>query len=188
MNSLDIFFLVLIGASVLYSLVRGLVREIFSLLAIVLAFLGAAYGYSALAPWIDRWVGGGMAAPVLSFAGLFVALALTISLLGRLFSRLVRKTDLRWLDRAGGAAFGPLKAILLIAIIFLVLAAFLPEKAPLLSQSRISPAAVALAGGLSSLLPRNLQDLYRKKAGELKKNWALQELGEGPAEGRKGKK
>ncbi len=39
----------------------------------------------------------------------------------------MKKMDLGWADRIGGAAFGFLKAILLIAIILLVLTAFLPS-------------------------------------------------------------
>jgi uncharacterized membrane protein required for colicin V production len=49
MNALDIIFLVLTGASVIYSLIRGLTREIFSFLAVVLGFFGASYGHSWVA-------------------------------------------------------------------------------------------------------------------------------------------
>jgi len=46
MNTLDIIFLALIGASIIYSLIRGLVREIFSFLSIILGFFAASYAWA----------------------------------------------------------------------------------------------------------------------------------------------
>jgi len=176
MNNLDIVFLILIAASVLYSLIRGLVREIFSFLAIILGFLGASRGYTTVALWLTNWVENQTLAHIISFAALFLLIALIIGFLGRGLSRLVKKGDLRWADRLGGAAFGLLKAILLIAIILLILTAFLPPKSKLLSESKVSPYALAIAKGLSLLVPENLQVLYAEKEKELKKYWAIQEL------------
>ncbi len=176
MNTLDIVFLVLIGASVLYSLIRGLVREIFSFLSIILGFFGASYGYSALAQWLKRWVTNEALAQILGFAILFIAIALLIALLGRALSRLIHKGGLGWADRMGGAAFGFLKAILLVAIIVLVLTAFLPPKSAILLESKVSPAALAIARGLSFLVPEKFQELYAQKERELKKYWAFKEF------------
>ena len=130
MNILDVIFLILIGASVLYSLIRGLVREIFSFLSIILGFFGASYGCSIVAHWLKRWITNETLAHILAYAILFIAIALLIGLLGRVLSRLIHKGGLGWADRMGGAAFGLLKAILLVAIIILVLTAFLPPKRP----------------------------------------------------------
>ena len=176
MNTLDIIFLVLIGASVLYSLIRGLVREIFSFLAIILGFLGASYGYSAAAQWLKGWLANEALAQILAFAILFLLIALVVGLSGRLLSRLIHKGGMGWADRMGGAAFGFLKAILLVAIIVLVLTAFLPPKSSILLESRVAPAALAIARGLSFLVPEGLHDLYAQKEKELKKYWAIQEF------------
>ena len=176
MNNLDIFFLILIGVSILYSLIRGLVREIFSFLAIIFGFIGASYGYAYVAGWLGSWVANEFLALILGFLSLLIVIALLISLLGRLLSGLVKKARLSWADRIGGAAFGFLKAILLIAIFCLVLTAFLPSKSKILSDSKIAPAALTIAGGLSVLAPEKLQNLYFEKEKTLKKYWASQEL------------
>ena len=84
--------------------------------------------------------------------------------------------DLSWADRMGGAAFGFLKGILLLAITLMVLTAFLPPKNKLLSESKISPSALAIARGLSFVVPEKLRLLYAEKEKELKKLWAAQEL------------
>jgi len=176
MNTLDIVFLVLIGASVLYSLIRGLVREIFSFLSIIFGFFGASYGYSSLALWLKRLVTNETLAQILGFAILFTAVSLGIGLLGRVLSRLIHKGGLGWADRMGGAAFGFLKAILLVAIILLVLTAFLPQRSAILLESKVSPMALSIARGLSFLVPEKFQELYTQKEKEVKKYWAIQEF------------
>ena len=176
MNTLDIIFLALIGASVLYSLIRGLVREIFSFLSIILGFFGASYGYSSVAQWLKRWITNDTLAQILGFAILFIIIALAIGLLGRVLSRLIHKGGLGWADRMGGAAFGFLKAILLVAIIVLVLTAFLPQRSAILLESKVSPAALAIARGLSFLVPEKFRELYARKEKELKKYWAIREF------------
>jgi len=187
MNLLDIIFLALAAASVIYSLVRGLTREIFSFLAVVLAFFGAGYGYSRAAGWLQEWVHQETLAQILGFAAIFLLVALAVSLLGRLLSGAIHKGGLGWADRVGGAAFGLLKAVLLIAIILLVLTAFLPPRSEILRESKVSPAALAVARGLSYLVPESFHDLYRQKEKELKQYWANQEFLPG-REGSKGLK
>lgn len=181
MKSLDIIFLILIGVSVLYSFIRGLVREIFSLLAIILGFFGASHTYPTFASWLEKWMANETLAQILAFAILFVLIAFSLSLLGRVLSRLVKKMDLSWADRLGGGAFGFLKAILLIAIILLVLTAFLPSRSKLISESRVSPVALSITRQLSYLIPLKFRSLYTGKEKELKKYWATKELpGEKP--------
>jgi membrane protein required for colicin V production len=176
MNTLDIIFLVLIAASVIYSLVKGLVREIFSFLAIILGFFAASYGYSRAAEWLKSWVDQETLAQILGFAVLFLVVAIAVSLLGILLSRLIRRGGLGWADRMGGAAFGFLKAVLLIAIILLVLTAFLPPKSKVLLESKISPVALTVARGLSFLVPEKFHKLYAEKERELKQHWALRDF------------
>jgi len=181
MNSLDIIFLILIGVSVLYSLIRGLVREIFSLLAIILGFLGAGHTHSTFANWLGKWMRNEILAQIFAFAILFILIAFSLGLLGRVLSRLVKKMDLSWADRLGGGAFGFLKAVLLIAIILLVLTAFLPSRNRLVSESRVSPVVLAITRQLSHLIPVKFRVLYISKEKELKKYWATKEFaGEKP--------
>jgi membrane protein required for colicin V production len=188
MNNLDIFFIALIGVSILYSLIRGLVREIFSFLALIFGFIGASYGYPHVSRWLGSWVENEFLALILGYLLLLIVISVVIGLLGRLLSGLVKKAHLGWADRTGGAAFGFLKAVLLIAIFCLVLTAFLPSKSKILSDSSIAPAAVALAGGLSVLVPEKLQTLYDEKEKVLKKYWASRELTGGKSDSKGGKK
>ncbi len=176
MNNLDVIFCVLIAASVIYSLIRGLVREIFSFLAVILAFLGASYGYETVSLWLGHWADNPTVSRIVAYLALLILIALAVSLAGRILSGAVKKANLGWADRTGGAAFGFLKAILVISIIVLVLTSFLPAKSRLLTESRISPNALAIARGLSFLVPEKLRMLYSEKERDLRKIWAAREL------------
>jgi len=181
MNSLDIIFLILIGLSVIYSFIRGLVREIFSFLAIILGFFGACHTYSTLANWLGKWIANETLTQILAFAILFVLIAFSLGLLGRALSSLVKKMDLRWADRLGGGAFGFLKAILLIAIILLVLTAFLPSRSKIVLESRVSHVVLAITRQLTYLIPAQFRALYTAKEKKFEKYWATKELaGEKP--------
>jgi membrane protein required for colicin V production len=182
MNTLDIIFLGLIGASVVYSLIRGLIREIFSFLSIIVGFFTASYGSPMITMGLVRWIQNETLAQIVGFAFLFVLAALCVSLIGKLLSRWMKKMDLGWADRIAGAAFGFLKAILLVAIILLVLTAFFPPKSRILSESQVSPIVLNIARGLSFLVPEDLRILYSQKEKELVKYWASQVLTEGKHE------
>lgn len=176
MNTLDIILLIIISASIIYSLIRGLIREIFSLLAIILGFLAASYGCTSVGRWLSRWISNETLALIIGFLILFVLIALIISLFGKILSRAVKKMDLGWADHMGGAAFGFIKAILLIAIILLIMTAFLPPKSKLLSESVVSPVAINITHGLSFLVPEKFRHIYLEKEKDLRKYWASKEL------------
>jgi membrane protein required for colicin V production len=162
-NTLDIIFLILTGASILYSLIRGFVREIFSLLALIFGFIGASHGYPIPAGWLEAWGVYEVVAKIIGFIVLLILFAFVISWIGKGFSRLVQKMDLSWADRAGGAAFGFLKAMVLIAILLLVLTAFLPPKTDILSESK----------ALLFFVPEDLRKLYAEKEKDLKEYWGI---------------
>jgi membrane protein required for colicin V production len=187
MNSLDIIFLVLIGVSVIYSFIRGLVREVFSFLAIILGFFGASHAYLPVANWLRKWMGNETVAQVLGFAILFILIALCLGLLGRFLSRLIKKMDLGWVDRLAGGVFGLLKALLLVAIILLVLTASLPSRSKVVSESRVSPVVLTITRQLSYLVPVKFRALYTAKEKELKKYWAANELAAEKTEAHGGK-
>ena len=188
MNSLDIIFLILIAVSVIYSSIRGLVREVFSFLAIILGFIGASHAYLPVANWLRKWMGNESIAQILGFAILFLLIALCLGLLGRVLSSLVKKMDLSWADRLGGGVFGLLKALLLIAIILLLLTAFLPPRSKVVSKSRVSPIILTITRQLSYLVPVKFRALYTPKEKELKKYWAANKLAAEKTEAHGGKR
>ena len=139
MNGLDFVIIIILVASVIYSLFRGLVREVFSLLSIVLGFIAASRWYPFLAGFFLPWITSNAIANILGFILTFIAVSIIISLIGKLVRRFVSFIKLESIDRLLGAAFGILKGVFVVIVLILILIAFLPPAHPVLTKSRLSP-------------------------------------------------
>ncbi|MBI5329606.1 MAG: CvpA family protein [Betaproteobacteria bacterium] len=105
MNSLDITVLGILSGSMVLGLMRGLVRETFSLAAWGMAFLGARQFAPAVAAWLP-----GADAPGLRHAAAlvltFIVLLLATGFVGGLLSGAMKKAGLGVQDRLLGGIFG----------------------------------------------------------------------------------
>jgi len=121
MAAVDIVLLLVLAASVLLGLWRGLVFEVLSVAGWVLAFFLAQW----YADWAAGWLPLGETAPPLryaaGFAVVFVATLFASSLLAWLIKKAFESVGLRPIDRVLGAGFGVLRGlILLLAVALLV--------------------------------------------------------------------
>jgi len=120
MTVFDYVFLLILVVSVLISVIRGLVREVLSLLSWVGAFIVAKYG----APVVAVWLSGLIAHPKIrigfSFVLVMVASVMLFSLLSLQIVKLVKMTGLRSTDRALGAFFGLARGALVGVVLVLV--------------------------------------------------------------------
>ncbi|HHZ88752.1 MAG TPA: CvpA family protein [Chromatiaceae bacterium] len=113
----DYVIIGIIVISTIISLVRGFVREAFSLV-IWIASIWIAITYSAdLSVKLMDYVELPSARLGAAFAALFVAALIVGSLLGFLLSQLVEKTGLSGTDRLIGMVFGIARGVVLIALI-----------------------------------------------------------------------
>lgn len=105
MSSLDIVVLAILAGSTLLGLMRGLVKEVFSLAAWILAFIGARLFGPPLAhlmPWGDNpALQHGLAMVVV-----FIVILFGAGLAGNLLTGLIRLAGLGAYDRLLGVAFG----------------------------------------------------------------------------------
>lgn len=130
MNWIDLILICLLALFGLRGFFRGLFREVFSLLGLVVGFVAAvAFVVPGSAYAGEVW----KAPPFVLKGGAFVAIFFIIyfifSLIGWLLHRSERLLFLKTLNRAGGIAVGLGKgaAIIALAIFFLSDAAWLPK-------------------------------------------------------------
>lgn len=122
MNSFDLVVLSILVVSMVYSMFKGMVREIFSLLAYAGGYLMAvqyqAQGLEAMTVVISNET----LAKVLSFILIFVVTVVAISLIGLVIRKLIRFTPgLSGIDRTLGGVFGVLKGgVIIIFLMFLL--------------------------------------------------------------------
>lgn len=102
----DYLVLFVLGASVIISMVRGLVKEVLSLTGWVVAFVVANAYAAQLAVLLPAMVPGEVLRLILAFVALFIGVRILMGLLSMVLGALLDAGGLSLFDRALGAVFG----------------------------------------------------------------------------------
>lgn len=114
MTLFDYVVLFILLASVVISTMRGLIREILSLLGWIVAFVVAnAYG-AALAPMLPAMIPGAAVRLMVAFVALFIGVRLLMGLLTMAVSAVVTAAGLSLADRGLGGLFGLARGIVIV--------------------------------------------------------------------------
>lgn len=158
----DLGVAAIVGLSALLALVRGGVREIFSIAswigALVVAFATFGQARPALRGVIAEPLLADAATLVLVFLVPFLAFKVVAGLIAR---RVNAGALLGPVDKLLGFAFGVARGALVVAVAYLVLSFFIaPERQPAaVQQARLLPQVQKAAGLLVGVLPENLANL-----------------------------
>jgi len=120
MSALDIFVIVLLGGGAIIGFVRGLVHEMLSLLAWVVAIVMLRLFHTPITVSLTDNVGSPTAAAVVAFVILFLPSFLFMKLLARSIGKRTRTSVLGPFDRVLGGGFGLLKGLLAVTLFFLL--------------------------------------------------------------------
>ncbi len=163
MNYLDVTIIIILGASVIYSIIKGFIRDAFSLLAVILGIVAALLFYPAGARMLAGLITNPQIANIVSFALIFLAVSIVVSLLGMLVSKMIKTADLSFYDRVAGGAFGLLKGYILVAVLVIVVTTLFPAS---IRTSKIAPYIVRSIRVVTDILPAD----YQRKIEEQKRN------------------
>jgi membrane protein required for colicin V production len=120
MTVFDYAVLVIIGVSVLISLMRGAVREILSLLGWVIAFYVARTYSNLVVPLLPYDIPSEKLKMLAAFVILFLAVLLVTSLIAIALATLLKDIGLGWLNRLLGGIFGFLRGLLVVVVLMLL--------------------------------------------------------------------
>jgi membrane protein required for colicin V production len=118
-TALDILVILLVGAGLVFGWLRGFVAEMLSLFAWFLAIVALRLLHAPVAGLLERVVGTESGAAVLAFVLVFGLVFFAGKLASRRIGARVRKSVIGPLDRVLGAAFGALKGLIGITLLFL---------------------------------------------------------------------
>ena len=166
MTQFDFLVLALLGVSAAVGFARGPVREVFALMALVVAAGLAVFGLPVFGPMVKKvvhpdWLGT-VAAIVVVFAIAFVALRL----IGAGIARHVQNTQmLGFLDRSLGLLIGLGRGLIVLGALFLMFTAATPEdlRPQWMTGARSWPLAATMGRVLDELAPKGLDVAGRLK-------------------------
>jgi membrane protein required for colicin V production len=169
MNGFDIAVLVVAGVVALIGLLKGAVRILVGIAALIVAFLLASRFHQPLADLCaaqpGRWLR----------VGAYVAIFLGIMLVGGWVAwrlrALFRAAMLGWADRMAGAALGLAAAALGTALLIMPLVAYAPDGESVLARSRLAPYLVVVSGLFDRFVPEELRRHYRGGVEQLRTLW-----------------
>lgn len=135
MNWIDLVIIVLLILSLLRGFTDGFVKEVASLLALILGIWGAikfsSFTAARLYDWFDMT---GQYVGIVSFLITFGIIVVVIHFVGTLADRMIDAIALGFFNRILGMVFGVFKSILILSVLFTILNVidmrhpFLPKK------------------------------------------------------------
>lgn len=140
MNFLDIILICVTALFLLRGFFRGLVQEVLSLIAVILAIFLASRFDDVLAPHLKLYIASDITVSALSYSLIFLGTLVVVWLLTKLIRSVLDISLLGWIDRTLGGVFGLLEGVLICLVGLMFLQTFAP-RADILTESYIAPKA-----------------------------------------------
>src|ERR1700744_2725076 len=122
----DFLIVLVIGASAGYAAWRGFLSETLS----IFAWAAAAFATLYFGPWVVPLARSMIATPWLAslaaYAGVFLVVFIPLSFMSHRFSESVKNSPIGPLDRALGIAFGIVRGLVAVALVYLAYTYFVP--------------------------------------------------------------
>lgn len=178
----DFAALAIVGLSAVMAFARGLIREVFSIIAFIAGLLGALVGFfmGITRPLVESFTPlsgfiADLAGGLLIFLIIFIVITVVTSSVAKTFHQ---STEIGSFDRAAGLAFGILRGIVFVAVFFVLpIRILMPEdqnREPSaysdgVEGARTYPIYSGVASALMVLLPKardRARDIIDSREGE----------------------
>ncbi|MBC7405759.1 MAG: CvpA family protein [Cytophaga sp.] len=161
MTLFDYLILFVLLCSIVISTMRGLIKEVLSLVSWVVSFVVAnAYG-ATVANWMPEFLPGQMLRLIVAFVALFIGVRLLMALLMRAVDTLIKASGLSLADRGLGGLFGLARGcVIVMAVVLLCGMTSIPRQA-FWKDALLSPLAVTAAQTIMPFLPGSVTQHVR---------------------------
>ena len=122
LNWFDFFALFVLGLSGVMAFARGLIREMFSVIAFIGGAIAGVWLSEPLRPFVESFtplsgILAAIAAGILVFLIIFIVITVIVSMMAK---QVHESTEIGSFDRAAGLAFGILRGVFVIALLVLL--------------------------------------------------------------------
>lgn len=145
----DILAGFILALSLIYSMVRGMVRELFALLAYIGGYFVAIHFYNEFSVTLSEYISNPTATAIASFVLIFMGTVFVISLIGKGMQKLVHSAPgLSGLDRLFGGAIGLVKGVIILIILMFPLRFFPDFNRDITRDSFLAPKLMEISNVL----------------------------------------
>jgi membrane protein required for colicin V production len=155
-TSFDYIVLAILGVSAVLGLLRGLVKEVLSLIAYVVAFVAAVWWGPAVSVWIAPYIDNGMLRTGAAYGAVFIIVLLLVGLANVTLTTLIKKTGLTPADHGLGGLFGLLRGALIVLVLVALAGYTELPKEPWWQEARLSRSIVQGIQQIKLMLPPSL--------------------------------
>lgn len=138
LNVLDIVFLIIVGISILLGMIKGFIRELFSLVFLIIGGVLAFLFYKDVGSSLVKLLKNRDAANFVGFIVIFAGVLIVGAFITYAIKKIFNFGPLKALDRILGGVFGLVRGILISMVIVLMFLAF-PVHDDLLLKSKTAP-------------------------------------------------
>jgi uncharacterized membrane protein required for colicin V production len=184
----DILVGLVLAVSTFYAAWRGFLHETLAIFAVVAAVFAALYFGPWLFPWMHQHIATEWLATTAAYAAVFLVVYIPLAFLSRRISNSVRSSALGPLDRVLGVAFGVVRGLVTVGLVYIGFVHYVPahDHPASFTHARTLPLMQKTAEVLRSLVPNyghgdfgvhprdELGDLIRRNEGPVKVENAAQ--------------
>jgi membrane protein required for colicin V production len=167
---LDYLFVSIILVSIIFAMMKGLTREIISLIALIGGFILAAIYYKTPAGHFASYTRNDSIAHLLGFMIIFISCILIGAIISYLVNRFIKAASLKWIDRLLGGVFGLIRGWIICSIMVLALIAF-PVSEDLVARSALATYMMAGARIVATVIPKGLKDQFDEQYKKVLQTW-----------------
>ncbi len=172
MNWLDIGISITVAIFAFIGLRRGLIREVFSIVALGAAIILGAMFYPYAGDLFIQYKL--VKSKAIANAGGFILIIfgtyVIAKLIGRGLSRTIGALHLDWLDKIGGCAFGLVKGVIISSLVISSVGFFFREKGPLFKHSIFLPYINKSYSILKGIIPRDFDKRIEEVGNLIERN------------------
>jgi membrane protein required for colicin V production len=156
MTIFDYVVLFILACSTIIGIMRGLVKEVLSLLAWILALVVANMYSGALAELLPQAIPGQATRLIVAFIALFIGVRLLMMLLTMAFDSIIKASGLTLADRGLGSLFGLARGIVIVLIVVMVCSVTAIPQQDFWKNAQLRPLAESTAHTIKPFLPDDI--------------------------------
>jgi membrane protein required for colicin V production len=174
----DVVVVLLILLSAGYAAWRGFLSETLTIFDWAAAAFSCLYFGPTLIPMMRGLVATPWIASLLAYAVVFLIIFIPLSFLSHRFSETVKNSPIGPLDRALGIAFGVVRGLVAVGLVYLAYTYFVPvpEQPRWVKQAQTLPMIQATGDVILSLVPGHTRASFRAGSGAVREDDAIGNL------------